>query len=786
MSGADGALLFVENNLGLAGFVKIHGGLLKGLTMADAREDAGARRNGVGDEMKFFRRQTVGIQSGDLALMDVEDVFFDVFFDDIPRSDVIFSFHTAHAETFMLTDGVIIDALVRADDLIIKSAYLALFHGDIPGEEGAEISFSDKADTCGVLLFRRGETVLFGKASDFGLRDVGKREKDVIDLRGRDLVQKVGLILIFIGGAHKVGFAVFVLDTAIMSGRDEVGAQLHGAIAEDAEFYFAVTKDVRVGRATFFIFVNEMQKNVVPIFVRKIDRIIRDIEAVANAANVRIILFGSATTVVVRFFPIVHEHPDDVIALLFQKGGGDATVHTSAHTHYDCLFHTIIIQQTAGINQHYRTIIIENNTRRHKMSFNPFYEKPDAIEKTYLTPSEMYAKSYDKNEVDPYTKVRCILMNGTEYEAVGFSHRFFRACPDNDIRRSLAAVRRSEQQQQKQIAVLKPINETVLETTISYEQLAVDLTVALAKREKDPYVKHALDFALLEDFDHLYRFSNLLEMEHKEHAEKLIGSYTEITPGRPTISEHRHPYDGVCRPGNNKEADIATVLNVNIITAAEQQTMNYYMNQAGFYTSDAGRELYQEIGMIEEQHVSRYGSLLDVRPTWLENLLVHEYTECYLYYSCYKDESDPYVKKIWERNLILEISHLHAAAELLEKYEHKNWQEVIPGGEFPELLAFSSQKDYIRNVLQNTVWETANYEDYSLVSALPDGARFFTYQGQVCGDGSEVPSHVVLDRYLSQNKTDYRFEVRSNPVPELADRTRDNTTVGREKVKVRG
>ena len=420
------------------------------------------------------------------------------------------------------------------------------------------------------------------------------------------------------------------------------------------------------------------------------------------------------------------------------------------------------------------------------MSFNPFYEKPENVEKIYLTPSEMYARSYDKNEVDPYTKVRCILMNGTEYEAVGFSHRFFRACPDNDIRRSLAAVRRSEQQQQKQIAVLKPLNETVLETTISYEQLAVDLTVALAKREKDPYVKHALDFALLEDFDHLYRFSNLLEMEHKVCAEKLIGSYTEITPGRPTISEHRHPYDGVCRPGNNKTADIATKLNVNIITAAEQQTMNYYMNQAGFYTSDAGRELYQEIGMIEEQHVSRYGSLLDVNATWLENLLMHEYTECYLYYSCYKDESDPYVKKIWERNLIMEISHLHAAANLLEKYEHKNWQEVIPGGEFPELLAFSSQKEYIRNVLKNTVWETANYEDYSLVSALPDGARFFTYQGQVCGDGAEVPSHVVLDRYLSENKKDYRYEIRSNPVPELADRTRDNTTVGREKIKVRG
>ena len=418
------------------------------------------------------------------------------------------------------------------------------------------------------------------------------------------------------------------------------------------------------------------------------------------------------------------------------------------------------------------------------MSFNPFNEKPENVETRYLNWSELYPKSYDKYDVDPYTKVRCILMNGAEFEAVNFSHRFFRACPDNDVRRKLALARRSEQQQQKLIACLKPINETVLETTISYEQLAVDLTVALAKREKDPYVKHALDFALLEDFDHLYRFSNLLEMEQKVHAERLIGSYTEITPGRPTISEHRHPADGVCRPGN-KSADLATKINVNIITAAEQQTMNYYMNQAGFYTSDAGREMYQEIAMIEEQHVSRYGSLLDVNATWYENLLMHEYVECYLYYSCYKDESDPYVKKIWEQNLITEISHLHLAKDLLKQYENKDWQQVIPGGEFPELLTFSSQKDYVRNVLTNTVWETGNWEDYKLVSDLNDGARFFAYQGNICGDGVSVPSHVVLDRYLDQNTMDYRLESKPNPVPEFADRTRDNTTVGREKVKVK-
>lgn len=60
-------------------------------------------------------------------------------------------------------------------------------------------------------------------------------------------------------------------------------------------------------------------------------------------------------------------------------------------------------------------------------------------------------------------------------------------------------MRRSEQQQQKRISMLKPADETILEHTIGYEQLAVDLTAGLAQMVGDSYVKKALDFALLED-----------------------------------------------------------------------------------------------------------------------------------------------------------------------------------------------------------------------------------------------------------------------------------------------
>lgn len=413
------------------------------------------------------------------------------------------------------------------------------------------------------------------------------------------------------------------------------------------------------------------------------------------------------------------------------------------------------------------------------MSMNPFVEKPIKTTDDFYSWKSMALKPYNKFDVDPYTRVRIILANGAEYEATWFSHQFHRHETDNDLRRELATLRRKEQQQQKRIASLKPIGEGILEHTIGYEQLAVDLTAIFAQRESDKYVKQAMDFALLEDFDHLYRYADLLEMDKGIIAEKLLGGYTELMPGRPTISEHRFPTDDVKRYVNFKKASSLTKLDINILTAAEQQTMNYYMNQAAFYQNKLGRQLYTEIGMIEEQHVSLYGGLKDTTCTWLEELLMHEYTECYLYWSLWQDETDEYVKKVWEQHYNDELAHLHKAAELLQRHENKVWQQVIPKGEFPEPLLFHSNIEYIRQVLKNTVTITAQGEDYVEVANLPTDAKFFEYQAEVNVKDSEVASHGVIHKYIADNGKDYRYQTAEHPIEELRDRHSDNTTVGR-------
>ena len=412
---------------------------------------------------------------------------------------------------------------------------------------------------------------------------------------------------------------------------------------------------------------------------------------------------------------------------------------------------------------------------------NPFKELPKDSKINYQNWNSVFVKPYDKMTTDPYTKTRIILMNGTEFEANMFLHQLNRHCLNNEVRRVAAEVRRQEQFQQKRISALKPLNETVLEHTIGYEQLAVDLTAEMAQKEPNPFVKEQLDFALLEDFDHLYRYADLLDMEEGVHAERLVGGYTEITVGRPTISEHRHPHDDIRRYINCWQDALITRLHTSIITAAEQQTMNYYMNISGFYHSDLGRKLYSEIAMIEEQHVSGYGSLVDPSSTWLESWVMHEYTECYLYYSCYQDETNPVIKKIFAMHYEQELKHLKIASEMLYKYEGREWEQLFLGGaEFPSLIKLKSNKEYIREVLKTV--RLTGYKDITLpIDDIADSADFFKYQRQVNSSISQVASHNVIEKYIKKNGEDYRFEDKPHVEKVLRDRKVDNTDLARKK-----
>ena len=129
--------------------------------------------------------------------------------------------------------------------------------------------------------------------------------------------------------------------------------------------------------------------------------------------------------------------------------------------------------------------------------FKPFEEKSIPIEEQFTNWSTLVQTQYDKNEVDAYTRTRVILMNGIENNSVLTSHAIARMTNNDEIKSVMAAIRRADSQHQTTINWLNPANQGILETTIGYEQVAVDLTANLAKNEQNPYFKQTLDFALL-------------------------------------------------------------------------------------------------------------------------------------------------------------------------------------------------------------------------------------------------------------------------------------------------
>jgi len=408
----------------------------------------------------------------------------------------------------------------------------------------------------------------------------------------------------------------------------------------------------------------------------------------------------------------------------------------------------------------------KHDETEHDMAFNPLDEQGLPLQAQFRNWNDLNVAPYDKDKVDPYTRTRVILMNGVEVEAIVFSHQFARNTDNPEIRNALALSRRVEQQQQKAVNGLNPGDQTPLETTIGFEQVAVDLTSWLARHEPDPMLKQALDFALLEDFDHLYRYANLYDLIDGGDATDLTGRLTEITPGRPTILEHRHPIDDVRGHYSTHTVDPLSRLHVMTIVAAEQNTMNFYMNHGTDWIEPIARGLYAEIAMIEEQHVTHYESLIDPLDTWLKQLVFHEYNEVYLYWSMLQQESDTRIRALWELHLDMEIGQLHAASALLRKFEGVDPEEILPPA-LPDVpLTFEPNKQYVRDILESQYDLRADGVRYVRLDELPDDHRYFEYQATVNAGGT--PSETVIDETRSERGRDFRDESEGpNPIDSL-------------------
>jgi hypothetical protein len=387
------------------------------------------------------------------------------------------------------------------------------------------------------------------------------------------------------------------------------------------------------------------------------------------------------------------------------------------------------------------------------MSFNPLDHRGIPLDDQLRNWRELNVTPIDPDRTDPYTRCRIIAMNGIEVEAIMFSHHLARICPDAEVKRQLAEVRYLEHQQQKVVNWLLPGQASVLETTIAYEQVAVDLTGWVARMEPDPYLKQAYEFGVLEDFDHLYRYANLYEMIEHRQAEKIVDQLTEVMPGRPTLMQHRHPADNVRDPYDRTKTEPISKLHALTIMSAEQQTMNFYMNVGPQYMEPIARQLYQEIGLIEEEHVTHYESLVDPGETWWERLVNHEYNECYMYHSMMETESDPKVKAIWELHLNMELEHLRIACDLMRSHEDRDPESIL-ARELPPPVTFEPNKEYLRHLLATQMDLTTLGAGY----VRDAHERFERMQEQIHG-GEAPPTERVIQDHRDRFGEEYRLAI---------------------------
>jgi hypothetical protein len=342
---------------------------------------------------------------------------------------------------------------------------------------------------------------------------------------------------------------------------------------------------------------------------------------------------------------------------------------------------------------------------------------------------------------DAFTRVRIIAMNGVEQEANRFSHACARM--NGALRVALARVRRIDHHQQTLVNWLLPADQSPLETTIGYEQASIEITAHVAMAEPDSYLAQLYRFGMLEDFDHLYRFSALLDRVEGKDANNLLQSYTDIAPGRPTRIEHRAPEDDVRAPYDRTRAAALSRLHALTIVSAENQVRDYYMNIGPLFSDPAARLLYGEIASIEEQHVTHYESIFDPTEGWLEKWMLHEATEAYNYLSCMQSESNSRIRDIWERFLSYELGQLNYVMELFRTVERRDPFEVLPR-ELPEPIKYESHRTFVRETLNREVGFRAS--DYEIVGAEPADSPSIPYRERLNLRGS--PSDVVAANYV--------------------------------------
>jgi hypothetical protein len=106
-------------------------------------------------------------------------------------------------------------------------------------------------------------------------------------------------------------------------------------------------------------------------------------------------------------------------------------------------------------------------------------------------------------------------------------------------------------------------------------------------------------------------------------------------------------------------------------------------------------------------------------------------------------ETNPRIKRIWERFLDYELGQLRFVADLFQEQEGRDAAEILPAS-LPEPIRYESHREFVRDVLRAEVTLSAVGSDYADQSEETTETR--AYRDQLNSDGS--PSDTVAAGYI--------------------------------------
>ncbi len=395
------------------------------------------------------------------------------------------------------------------------------------------------------------------------------------------------------------------------------------------------------------------------------------------------------------------------------------------------------------------------------MAINLFNDRGAALDRQRFTWKELVQQPISKLDDDAFTRIRVILMNGVELDALRLKQVALRM--NRGQREPIAKLMRVEQHQATAINWLLSADHSPLETTIAYEQVAIEVTASVAQLEPDPYLAQAYRFGLLEDFDHLYRYSALLDRLEGKDSNNILQGYTDVVPGRPTMVHHRAPENELLEP-YARDAALASKLHAISLVAGEYQTHDYYMNVGPLFADPVARLLYAEIASVESQHITHYGSMLNPDESVLEKLVLHEAAEVWNYQACAQQETNPRLKALWERFLDYELGHLQVAMQLFKDVERRDPAELLGDGNLPAPIQFKSQRDFVRQTLAAEV--SLRRDGTRFVEEDAEAVSSLAYRNHMNSEGS--PSQAASGGYQWTPGTELNRNAQSAGQPAIA------------------